>query len=38
MEDHTASADYRRALAQVLAERVVLRAIDDARRKRGRAA
>jgi hypothetical protein len=38
MEDHTASADYRRALAQVLAERVVLRAIEDARRKRGRAA
>jgi CO/xanthine dehydrogenase FAD-binding subunit len=35
MEDRTASADYRRALAQVLAERVVLRAIDDARRKRG---
>jgi CO/xanthine dehydrogenase FAD-binding subunit len=35
MEDHTASADYRRALAQVLAERVVLRAIEDARRKRG---
>ena len=38
MEDHTASADYRRALAQVLAERVVLRAVEDARRKRGRAA
>lgn len=35
MEDHAASADYRRALAQVLAERVVLRAIEDARRKRG---
>jgi CO/xanthine dehydrogenase FAD-binding subunit len=27
MEDHVASADYRRALAQVLAERVVMRAI-----------
>jgi CO/xanthine dehydrogenase FAD-binding subunit len=38
MEDHTASADYRRALARVLAERVVLRAAADARRKRGRAA
>lgn len=35
MEDHTASADYRRALARVLAERVVLRAAEDARRKRG---
>src|SRR5262249_14198074 len=35
MEDHTASADYRRALARVLAERVVLRAAADARRKRG---
>jgi CO/xanthine dehydrogenase FAD-binding subunit len=35
MEDHAASADYRRALAQVLAERVVLRAAADARRKRG---
>ena len=38
MEDHTASSDYRRALAQVLAERVVLRAAVDARRKRGGAA
>ena len=38
MEDHAASADYRRALAQVLAERVVLRAAEDARRKRGGAA
>jgi 2-furoyl-CoA dehydrogenase FAD binding subunit len=38
MEDHTASADYRRALAQVLAERVVLRAAEAARAKReGRA-
>jgi 2-furoyl-CoA dehydrogenase FAD binding subunit len=36
MEDHTASADYRRALAQALIERVVLRAAADARRKRGR--
>jgi 2-furoyl-CoA dehydrogenase FAD binding subunit len=35
MEDHTASADYRRALGRVLAERVVLRAAEDARRKRG---
>jgi CO/xanthine dehydrogenase FAD-binding subunit len=35
MEDHTASADYRRALAKVLAERVLSRAIADARRKRG---
>ena len=35
MEDHTASADYRRALARVLAERVLLRAAEDARRKRG---
>jgi len=35
MEDHTASADYRRALAQVLIERVVLGAAEDARRKRG---
>jgi CO/xanthine dehydrogenase FAD-binding subunit len=35
MEDHTASPDYRRALARVLAERVVLRAVADARRKRG---
>ena len=38
MEDHTASADYRRALARVLAERVVLRAAEDARRKRRSAA
>jgi CO/xanthine dehydrogenase FAD-binding subunit len=38
MEDRTASADYRRALSQVLAERVVLRAADAARRKRGSAA
>jgi CO/xanthine dehydrogenase FAD-binding subunit len=35
MEDHVASADYRRALAGVLIERVVLRAIADARRKAG---
>ncbi len=35
MEDHTASPDYRRALARVLVERVVLRAAEDARRKRG---
>ena len=35
MEDHTASADYRRALAKVLIERVVLRASEDARRQRG---
>jgi CO/xanthine dehydrogenase FAD-binding subunit len=35
MEDHTASADYRRALAEVLVERVVLRAVDDARQKAG---
>ncbi len=35
MEDHTASADYRRALAQVLAERVVMRSAEDARRRRG---
>jgi CO/xanthine dehydrogenase FAD-binding subunit len=35
MEDRTASADYRRALAQVLVERVLLRAAEDARRKRG---
>jgi aerobic carbon-monoxide dehydrogenase medium subunit len=35
MEDHSASADYRRALAQVLAERVVLRAAEEARHKRG---
>jgi CO/xanthine dehydrogenase FAD-binding subunit len=37
MEDHTASADYRRALARVLIERVVLRAGEDARRKAGAA-
>ncbi len=35
MEDHCASADYRRALARVLVERVVLRAAEDARRRRG---
>jgi hypothetical protein len=35
MEDHTASPDYRRALARVLAERVVLRAAAAARRKPG---
>ena len=35
MEDHTASAAYRRALARALIERVVLGAADDARRKRG---
>jgi CO/xanthine dehydrogenase FAD-binding subunit len=35
MEDHSASADYRRALAQVLIERVVSRAAEDARQKRG---
>ena len=35
MEDHTASADYRRALGGVLVARVVLRAAEDARRKRG---
>jgi CO/xanthine dehydrogenase FAD-binding subunit len=34
MEDHTASSDYRGALAEVLVERVVLRAVDDARQKR----
>jgi 2-furoyl-CoA dehydrogenase FAD binding subunit len=33
MEDHTATADYRRALAQVLIERVVMRAIEAARAK-----
>jgi CO/xanthine dehydrogenase FAD-binding subunit len=33
MEDHTATADYRRALAQVLIERVVMRAIDAAKGK-----
>jgi 2-furoyl-CoA dehydrogenase FAD binding subunit len=38
MEDRAASADYRRALTQVLAERVVLRAADAARRKREEAA
>ncbi len=38
MADHAASADYRRALARVLTERVVLRAADDARRKRRSAA
>jgi CO/xanthine dehydrogenase FAD-binding subunit len=37
MEDHTATADYRRALAQVLIERVVLRAAEDAQRKAGAA-
>jgi CO/xanthine dehydrogenase FAD-binding subunit len=37
MEDHTATADYRRALAQVLIERVVMRAMADARRKAGAA-
>jgi CO/xanthine dehydrogenase FAD-binding subunit len=38
MEDHTASADYRRALARALVERVVPRAAEEARRKRGGAA
>jgi 2-furoyl-CoA dehydrogenase FAD binding subunit len=38
MEDHGASADYRRALARVLVERVVTRAAEDARRRRGGAA
>jgi CO/xanthine dehydrogenase FAD-binding subunit len=38
MEDHAASADYRRALTRVLVERVVLRAADDARRRRRSAA
>jgi CO/xanthine dehydrogenase FAD-binding subunit len=33
MDDRGASADYRRALSQVLAERVVLRAADAARQK-----
>jgi len=33
MEDHTATADYRRALAQVLIERVLLRAVEAARAK-----
>jgi CO/xanthine dehydrogenase FAD-binding subunit len=37
MEDHSATADYRRALAKVLVERVVLRAADAARAKRGSA-
>ncbi|HLH87440.1 MAG TPA: FAD binding domain-containing protein [Xanthobacteraceae bacterium] len=35
MEDHVATADYRRALARVLIERVVLRAIAGAQRKAG---
>lgn len=35
MADHAASADYRRALAGVLIERVVLRAFEDARHKAG---
>jgi 2-furoyl-CoA dehydrogenase FAD binding subunit len=35
MEDHSASTDYRRALAKVLVERVVLRAAEAARIKRG---
>jgi CO/xanthine dehydrogenase FAD-binding subunit len=34
MEDRGASADYRRALSQVLAERVVVRAAEAARQKR----
>jgi len=33
MEDHSATADYRRALAQVLTERVVMRAIEAAKSK-----
>jgi hypothetical protein len=33
MDDRGASADYRRALSQVLAERVVLRAAEAARQK-----
>jgi CO/xanthine dehydrogenase FAD-binding subunit len=33
MEDHTAGADYRRALARVLTERVVMRAVEAARGK-----
>jgi CO/xanthine dehydrogenase FAD-binding subunit len=33
MEDHSATADYRRALAQVLIERVVMHAIDAAKGK-----
>jgi 2-furoyl-CoA dehydrogenase FAD binding subunit len=35
MEDHTASADYRVALARVLIPRVVIAAAADARRRRG---
>jgi 2-furoyl-CoA dehydrogenase FAD binding subunit len=35
MEDHSATADYRRALAKVLVERVVLRAAEAARARRG---
>jgi CO/xanthine dehydrogenase FAD-binding subunit len=35
MADHVATADYRRALARVLIERVVLRAIAGAQRKAG---
>ena len=34
MEDHTATADYRRALARVLTERVMMRAAEAARRPR----
>ena len=37
MEDHAATAEYRRALAQVLIERVVMRAVADAQRKAGAA-
>jgi CO/xanthine dehydrogenase FAD-binding subunit len=37
MEDHAAAADYRRALTKVLAERVVLRAAEAARARRGSA-
>jgi CO/xanthine dehydrogenase FAD-binding subunit len=33
MEDHTATADYRRALAQVLIERVLMRAVEAAKAK-----
>jgi 2-furoyl-CoA dehydrogenase FAD binding subunit len=33
MEDHAATADYRRALAQVLIERVVMRAVEAAKAK-----
>jgi CO/xanthine dehydrogenase FAD-binding subunit len=33
MEDHTAGADYRRALARVLTERVVMRAVEAAKGK-----